>query len=170
MVEGDQFLSACGVSVEVLHPPPESDPSGKSDNSSSIVLAIVYHAVRILLTGDLEKEGLQELLDEEPLASQVLMAPHHGSRHSRPGDLLNWARPTVVVVSADGGHRAEQEVEAFRREGTEVFWTYRDGLVEITVDRRGVRHLPWRGAGGGAKRIGRSPHCSGNDPRKSRPS
>src|SRR5207245_2500047 len=52
----------------------------------------------ILLTGDLEGEGLRLLLNQKPTAVDVLMAPHHGSRRVEGADrLMAWAQPRVVV-------------------------------------------------------------------------
>jgi competence protein ComEC len=45
---------------------------------------VEYQGRRLLLPGDLESPGLDELLAESPLDCDVLLAPHHGSLQSDP--------------------------------------------------------------------------------------
>lgn len=71
-----------GCRIEVLHPPRRGVLG--SDNANSIVLDIEYQGRRVLLTGDLETPGLDDLLAEAPLDTDVLLAPHHGSAFSDP--------------------------------------------------------------------------------------
>ena len=97
LCEGARLATATGVEAEVLHPPPGGCRGG--DNSNSIVLRIRDGGQSILLTGDLEGDGLDELLAELPLPCDVLLAPHHGSRRSRPQEMTGWAVPSLVVVS-----------------------------------------------------------------------
>ena len=48
----------------MLHPPRKGVLG--SDNANSIVLAIEFQGRRLLLTGDLESPGLDDVLAEEP--------------------------------------------------------------------------------------------------------
>jgi competence protein ComEC len=81
---GDRLRGGKGCAVEVLHPPRYGVLG--SDNANSIVLAVDYQDREVLLPGDLESPGLDDVLAEEPRHCDVLMAPHHGSRQSHvPG-------------------------------------------------------------------------------------
>ncbi len=81
---GDRLRTGGGPAIEVLHPP-RFGVLG-SDNANSVVLAVDYCGREILLPGDLESPGLDDLLAEEPRRCDVLLAPHHGSRQSHsPG-------------------------------------------------------------------------------------
>ena len=71
------------------------------DNANSIVLLIEYAGRRILLTGDLERDGLLRLLQSPPQQCDVLLSPHHGSLGANTTDLARWARPDWLVASAD---------------------------------------------------------------------
>ena len=86
--------------VEVLHPPRRGILG--SDNANSLVLAVEYRGRRIVLPGDLESPGLDDMLAEEPRRCDVLMAPHHGSRKSNSPGLAAWCKPRWVVFSGDG--------------------------------------------------------------------
>ena len=84
----------------MLHPPRRGILG--SDNANSLVLAVEYRGRRIVLPGDLESPGLDDMLAEEPRRCEVLMAPHHGSRKSNSPGLAAWCRPRWVVFSGDG--------------------------------------------------------------------
>jgi competence protein ComEC len=94
---GDKIRMDDAVAIRVLHPEPGSTPS--SDNADSLALSIEFAGRRILLTGDLEAEGLQQLLNQPPLHSNILLSPHHGSRAANTPELAAWARPQWVVAS-----------------------------------------------------------------------
>ncbi|MFO7901913.1 MAG: ComEC/Rec2 family competence protein [Pirellulaceae bacterium] len=136
------------VQVKVLHPP--DDGGGRrgvraSDNSNSIVLELTHGRHRILLTGDIEGRGLDELLAELPVRSDVLLAPHHGSPRSRPADVTRWADPAVVVISAGSSRRIGQVESVYGARGADVFWTHRDGMMEAITDGRELQVSTWRG-------------------------
>src|SRR5690606_29944679 len=97
-IDSRQTLRLSGdARCRVLHPPRRGVPG--SDNANSIVLALEYAGRRILLPGDLETPGLEDVLEEEPLPTDVVMAPHHGSARSNPRGFAAWATPAWVVIS-----------------------------------------------------------------------
>ena len=120
------------VACDVIHPMPGAEYS--SDNAASIVLRIEYQSRRILLPGDVERDGLNQLLYQKRIRCDVLMAPHHGSRNSEPVRFRDWSSPTRTVISA--GHQTDEEASdalaAYGQFG-EVFQTDRDGAVSVTV-------------------------------------
>ncbi len=104
-------------------------PSG-SDNARSLVVQLQYGKHRLLLTGDLEAQGLQRLLKLPPRKTQGLLAPHHGSRSSNPPGLARWCQPRWVIIS---GPRPSGELsaaeKAYQEFGARVFHTGRVGAV-----------------------------------------
>jgi competence protein ComEC len=97
ITEGDQWETA-GARLSVWHPPESFSPSS-SDNARSIVLDIESSDRHLLLTGDLEREGLTRLLGRPAFPLDAILAPHHGGRSANPESLYTWARPDLVVVS-----------------------------------------------------------------------
>ncbi len=138
---GDVLETSGGVRIEVLHPLRRGVIG--SDNANSIVLDISYGGQRILLPGDLEPPGLQDVMADEPLDCDVLMAPHHGSARSNPSEFSSWCTPEAIVVS--GGRRfgtrdaAGQLVE----EGYRVLHTGYDGAVVVTLTPNRCEVRPW---------------------------
>jgi competence protein ComEC len=137
VAESSRLHAGPRVSIDVLHPPPEG--CGAGDNADSIVLLVRFAGQRVLLPGDLESPGLDELLAELPIECDVLMAPHHGSRHSCPEQVLRWSAARHVVISGGPGADLDQVIEAFSHFGPRVLHTQRDGAVILELDGSSVR-------------------------------
>jgi competence protein ComEC len=138
---GDKLRSSPGTRLEALHPPRKGVFG--SDNANSIVLLIEHAGRRILLPGDLESPGLEDLLAEEPLDCDVVMAPHHGSRRSDPTGFSLWSTPEHVLFSGDRNVEdipaIESVKDSYRARGAEVYHTAEDGSVCFEVTRTGVK-------------------------------
>jgi competence protein ComEC len=140
---GDRLRVSDDVSIEICHPPREG-VIGR-DNANSIVALVEYAGRRILLPGDLESPGLDDLLAESPLDCDLVMAPHHGSRLSDPPGFAKWSTPEWVVLS--GGPDADPEVRtAYARAGAQVFNTGDVGAVELCLSREKISAKTWRGS------------------------
>jgi competence protein ComEC len=127
---GDRLRTSAGVTIDVLHPPREGVIA--SDNANSVVLAVEYAGRRILLPGDLESPGLEEVTAELPYDCDVLLAPHHGSRRSDPPGFAAWCSPEIVVIS--GGVGADPLVrQTYEQAGARVFNTGQDGAVDVAL-------------------------------------
>ncbi|MBL9091847.1 MAG: ComEC/Rec2 family competence protein [Planctomycetaceae bacterium] len=132
-VAGGDKLPVAGskVTATVLHPP-QGGVSGANDNAESLVVALEAGGRRVLLTGDVEGRGLEELLAQPPLPCDVVLAPHHGSGNSNPPGLARWARPKYVVVSGAEGDSLVVR-EAYEASGAEVFETSVAGAVTAVI-------------------------------------
>ncbi|MFE6506099.1 ComEC/Rec2 family competence protein [Nocardioides sp. NPDC057767] len=125
--------------IQVLWPMADSDTRGPGDgstaNDASVVLLVESHGLRLLLTGDIEPEGQDQLSDDlAELDIDVLKVPHHGSRYQD----LDWLRTlrahvalTSVGAGNDYGHPATATVHGLEGSGTEVYRTDRDGSVAV---------------------------------------
>lgn len=143
---GDHFRSGGDLRLEVLHPPRKGILG--SDNANSILLLVEYAGRRLLLTGDLESPGLDDVLAEEPLDCDVILAPHHGSRRSDPTGFSLWSTPEHVVIS--GGRSVadipdlEQVKHSYAARGAEVYHTAEDGCVRVELRAGGVSVATFR--------------------------
>ena len=109
------------VQIEILYPDPAvamAGPGGRdlrgrrlTTNSMSVVARISYQAIpRLLLTGDIDAAGLENLLEASPTPrSDVLVFPHHGGRpsHAEPAEFANLlsqaVQPNLIVFSIGRG-------------------------------------------------------------------
>jgi competence protein ComEC len=102
-----------GMVFELLHPTPSKIGrlalSGKLNNLS-IVLRVSSGEASVLLTGDLEPDGWDVLMENMlDLSSDVLKFPHHGAWKRDDVDaLLDQVRPEIVIMSVGTvGHQYE---------------------------------------------------------------
>lgn len=132
---GDElFASSTAVQRKVLLPPPLGVVG--NDNANSIVIELNVRGRRLLLTGDLEGEGLARLLARPASPCEVILAPHHGSARSNPPGLAAWSKPQWVIVSGDEDRRGLVR-KAFEAVGATLLETTSDGAVTVDVDRDG---------------------------------
>ena len=130
------------VAIEVLHPP-RRGVSGR-DNANSLLLAIRYAGQSILLPGDLEAAGIEAVVAERAQKFDILLAPHHGSRHSDPPGFAAWCTPSWVVVSGPRMSPEQQFTAASYREvGAQVLYTANVGAVQFTLDEQGIECAPF---------------------------
>lgn len=130
-------ISDTEVTIEILHPP-RFGVSGR-DNANSILLAVEYAGYRILLPGDLESPGIEEVMADPPLAADILLAPHHGSRFSDPPGFAAWCTPKWVVMS--GGPSIDYTSFAstsYRATGAKILHTARSGALEFILGPGGI--------------------------------
>ena len=141
IARGDEFEIG-GVKIQILNP--ESDESAKpvSDNNHSVVLKITYGAKSFLFTGDIEKEAEGMLLRNNAalLQSDVVKAPHHGSRTSSTSDFINAARAEYIIIPVGKksifGHPHEEVVERWAQAGAKIKTTGELGTISISTDGR----------------------------------
>ncbi len=123
------------VTLDVIHP--QQGGVIGSDNANSITLAVEYAGRRVLLPGDLETPGLDDVIAELPVDCDVLMAPHHGSRRSDPPGFVAWSTPEWVVIS--GGADSDPDVErTYAAAGARVLNTGKLGAIEFAVRREAI--------------------------------
>ena len=141
---GQSWSFGGGCSITVLHP--AATASFLNDNAHSVVLAVQYQGMSILLPGDLESDGMQSLLQSPPWGADVVMAPHHGSLHSDPGRFLRWCRPLCCIVSGGDAELTSSGVPEIYASGpaTRVLHTAVEGAIEIDIDAEGLRIRPFR--------------------------
>lgn len=102
-----------GMELEVLHPSP-GRLTGNA-NEDCIVMLAAFRDLRILLMGDLEKEGEAKFVRDlqasrlfPSLSGQgklVLIAGHHGSKYATSEALLEMVKPDAVLISCGKNNR-----------------------------------------------------------------
>ncbi len=104
---GDLMELESGIVLEVLHPPLDLMAGTKSDsNNNSVVLRLAWDRASFLLTGDIEAEAEQYLLQSgQPLSASVLKVAHHGSGGSSTESFLAATNPSYAVISVGADNR-----------------------------------------------------------------
>ena len=132
------------VKIELLHPPPEMERTGSSYdsrdlNNNSLVLKITYHGISFLFPGDIEMQSEEILASNADLVldSDILLAPHHGSRNSSTTPFLRKVSPEICVISSGKGNRFgfphKETLERLRETGCRIIRVDESGAVRITV-------------------------------------
>ena len=90
----------------------------------------------ILITGDMSWELEQILVHSVALPDvELLLAGHHGSRHSTCQQLLDTVKPETVVISAGEnnphGHPAPEILDRLEKFGADVYRTDLNGTVTV---------------------------------------
>jgi competence protein ComEC len=153
VVAAGERLSAGGLTLDVLHPPPAGPPG--NENTRSMVLLLRHEGHTVLLTGDLEGEG-QGLTTAKPIAPvDVMLAPHHGGKTANApkgspekpeaGLMAAWARPRLVVSSQRAGTPTEHLRASYGAVGATVWDTPTFGAVTVRSHATGLVAEAFRG-------------------------
>lgn len=141
---GDRLRVGGDCRLEVWHPT-RSGVLG-SDNANSLVLNVEYRGRRILLTGDLESPGIDDLLVESPCHCDVILTPHHGSARSNPPGFAAWSTPELAIVSGSFNDRRPEVDDAYRAHGARVLNTADCGAIRVSIDNARLSFGSWKKA------------------------
>ncbi|WP_031435420.1 DNA internalization-related competence protein ComEC/Rec2 [Methylomarinum vadi] len=131
-----------GVKFTMLSPP-QSDVLFH-DNDKSCVLKISTAHYSLLLTGDIERPAERWLVDNygDELSSNILLAPHHGSKTSSSGIFLHKVNPDLVLISAGYRNRFSlpnrQVLQRYADRGIDWLNTAEEGAILLTTQRKSL--------------------------------
>ncbi len=136
-----------GIEFEVLWP----DSNARwSENNASCVIKISNGNNAILLTGDIEAEAEQRLVDiyGEGLKSDVLLIPHHGSNTSSTSGFLDAVQPRVAINSSGYRNRFNHPHDAVTTRldarGISRLDTQSSGAITVVMDSHGIKTHVYR--------------------------
>lgn len=139
-----------GIYFEVLHPPIDDSGNLQGLNNRSLVLRLVTPHGNVLLTGDIERAGQQELLwggEKQDLTARMIKVPHHGSGRDLERRFIDAVRPEVAIIQVGKnafGHPAPAVIEAYRERGAQVLRTDQHGAVTVRLTKRGMEVVTFR--------------------------
>lgn len=110
--------------------------SGEIDSNNGICVLATEAEYDILITGDLDQNMEQRLLERYALPKiDILVAGHHGAETSTSRLLLETVKPELVVISVGEdnlyGHPAPETLARIAESGAQVRRTDRDGTIAI---------------------------------------
>jgi len=120
---------------------------GLVGNNASCVILLNMFGRQVLIAGDIEAKAegiLLKKLDElgiSNLASDVLIAPHHGSKTSSTKAFLATVMPAFVLISAGKnhfyGHPHNVITAAYWKQGSQWYNTGRHGQIKVVFKTNG---------------------------------
>lgn len=134
--EGDKIAPG-GFTLTCLGP--EEGGGTEPGNESSVVLELECGKFRMLLTGDLEGMGEENLVRSGKLKQyEVIKAAHHGSQNSGMEEFLNITAPEAAVISCGKdnkyGHPHKETLRRLNHAGCRIYNTAMGGAVTIVTD------------------------------------
>lgn len=137
--EGQTLVIDDSLKLEFLTPLINSAPELRENmNNNSIVFRLVTPDLKMLFTGDIEKEVEKFLLEKqaEKLKSDILKVPHHGSRTSSSKKFLEVVNAKDAVVSAakenEYKHPHPEVVSRYKARKQSMYLTADKGDICIT--------------------------------------
>ena len=142
-----------GVQISFLNPPGkvESHRVGRNTsffNNHSLVMKLLFKNIKVLLTGDIEKEVEYRLIREGySLRADILKIPHHGSASSSTPLFLEKVKPTYAILSVGErniGRLPHPEVlKRYEHLGSTIFRTDRHGAITVVTNGETIEAIPF---------------------------
>jgi competence protein ComEC len=139
-----------GVTFKFLYPPADysfrkQNEKWRKENNNSVVVQACLGAHSFLFPGDIEAEAEAELVEiaGDELRSDVLIAPHHGSRTSGTIPFLKKVQPQRVIISTGARRRQirphPEALARYREVCPVIYCTANQGAVRFSTDGRRLR-------------------------------
>lgn len=129
LVEEDIVLRFEGGEIRIFAP-----IGGDKSNENSLCILFDTEKCDILITGDRSEYGEWLLMMEHDLPKvDILIAGHHGSKHSTSQQLLETVQPEIVMISAGKdnryGHPAPELLKRLENFGCTIYRTDENGTI-----------------------------------------
>jgi competence protein ComEC len=140
VARADEDFTYGEVELDVIFPFEEMLGEEISNvNNASVGVMVKFGEHRILLTGDLEEEAEEELVEHGvDLKADVFKAGHHGSRTSSSQALLDLVQPELIIIQSGEGNSYEhphpESLQKFSAMGIEVRRNDLEGRIRLRFD------------------------------------
>lgn len=136
MEEGHEVKFAGGGKIDVFLP--EFDPTAgqyEDLNALSAVFNLQWGGHSILFTGDVDRDGVLKLLQQERCGEvDILKFPHHGGYNSAAEEMLNLVKPEYTIISVGRnrfGHPSPKTIETIEKTEGILLRTDEAGAIEF---------------------------------------
>ncbi|MGE8206179.1 DNA internalization-related competence protein ComEC/Rec2 [Heyndrickxia sp. NPDC080065] len=103
-------------------------------NNSSLVLYAQFGGKRWLFTGDLEKQGEEEMIRKYRMDIDVIKIGHHGSKGSSSPLFIEHFKPKYAIISAGKnnryGHPHQDVLGVLEKNNTKILRTDENGAIQ----------------------------------------
>jgi len=135
---GQKIFLDENIFLEIIWPEQSLIESfSKPANNASIVGKLVYGDIEFLLTGDIEKKVENYLVNQNlNLESDILKAPHHGSKTSSSYNFVEMINPqaSVISVGRDNKYKHPNDEVLERLKNSVIYRTDEDGDIKILTN------------------------------------
>ena len=148
-----QPVDISGALIHFLWPlPPKNredlETSEDELNDSSAVMKITYQAESFLVTGDISSFVETRLIESgQNLKSDILLVPHHGSKHSSSPDFIRAVSCRYAIISAGKRnvfrHPHPDVLDRYISAGIHIFRTDKNGAISVETDGKTMNITPW---------------------------
>src|SRR5450830_1233225 len=141
-----------GVRFEMMYPDYASyENASLKDNDRSCVLKVTSQFGSLLLTGDIEAKSESSILASRDglLKSDIIVAPHHGSKTSSTPDFVSTVNPSAVVFTVGYlnrfGDPKAQMIDRYEEINSRIYRSDADGAVLLDfTQQQGISIQRWR--------------------------
>ncbi|GAB6180044.1 DNA internalization-related competence protein ComEC/Rec2 [Desulfotomaculum defluvii] len=136
--KGDQLRIDSQVTMQCLSPENIIKGTNSDANNNSLVFLLNYLERTALLTGDIEVEAEQRLLEKQQLVNpEILKVPHHGSSYFYK-NFFDSMSPQAAIISVGAGNRfnhpSPRTLAALREVNSKIYRTDQHGAVIFTTN------------------------------------
>lgn len=141
--KGDYIKLDNRTYFDVLSPKQDIYIQESASNNNSLVLKLHYEKVKMLFTGDIEKEAEEIMInDNVDLESDVLKVAHHGSDTSTTEAFLEGTNPGIAVISVgknNFGHPSDYVLDILEDNQIIKFRTDYDGAIVLKTFGKDIK-------------------------------
>ncbi|HEX3012359.1 MAG TPA: ComEC/Rec2 family competence protein, partial [Syntrophomonadaceae bacterium] len=124
-----------GLDISILHPGGQNF-NKNNNNNQSVVLKVSYKEFSAWLTGDIEEEAMQGLLDAGVITAATLVkVPHHGSKNSLLVEFYRQVQPRYAIISVGSnnlyGHPHPAILTMLNEQNSKILRTDQDEAVIV---------------------------------------
>lgn len=151
--EGQAVELGRDVSVEVLWPEKKTEAEyvrmtadEENENAMSLIMRVNIDGVGILVTGDMDEEGENELIGQcgASLGTDILKVAHHGSKYSSSDTFLDAVSPAFAVIQVgknNYGHPTPEVLEKLDERSVPVYRNDLQGAVGVEIKKGEIRKI-----------------------------
>ncbi len=139
-----------GAQLKLLYPTDDYMDNNKKRlnlNNNSLVIKVKFGSKSFLFPGDIMAEAEKELvvISGDDLSSNVLIAPHHGSKTSNSESFIDLVNPEIVIFSTGWKNRYrfphQSVLKRYKDRGCRILRTDSHGAVTIYSDGKSLEVL-----------------------------
>lgn len=133
ILKSGQKISYNKLKLDVIWP--DKGYESSNENNYSGVILINYNNKKILITGDIESEVENMIVDRLPKID-ILIVPHHGSDTSSSNKFVDRVNPDIAIMcygKNNYGIPSKQVINRYLQHNTDLLSTFNDGEINIMV-------------------------------------